>query len=212
MKYELLTVGPLDTNCYILYSGQEECLIVDPGFDADRIISVVDNLGKIPKYILLTHTHFDHIGALKDIKERYKNTKILLHPMEKDMLMQQSGFAMFFGIRIKDPPPADGLIDDGDVILIGEERLEVIYTPGHSQGSISFLSRSDGFVVVGDLLFEGSIGRTDFPGGSYDQIKSSIQKKIYTLPDEFIVLPGHGNLTRVGVEKRSNAFVRGESI
>ncbi len=212
MKYEMLTVGPLETNCYVIYSEYKECIIVDPGFEADEIISLVEKLGKIPKYVLLTHTHFDHISALRDIREKYKNVKILLHPMEKDMLTQQSGFAMFFGIRIKDPPPADGLVDEGDIISFGDNRLEVLYTPGHSPGSVSFLSREDKFVVVGDLLFEGSIGRTDFPGGSFEEIKRSIQKKIYNLPDEFDVLPGHGNRTKVGVEKRSNAFVRGDKI
>ncbi len=212
MKYEILTVGPLETNCYILYSDGDESLIVDPGFDADLILDAIKRLKKVPKFAILTHTHFDHISALRDLRDVYKNMKILLHPMEKDMLTKQSGFAKFFGIKIKDPPPADGLLDDGDIVSLGDERLEVIYTPGHSPGSISLLNRKDGFIVVGDLLFEGSIGRTDFPGGSFDEIKRSIQKKVYILPDDFIVLSGHGNTTKVGVEKRHNAFVRGELI
>ena len=212
MKYEMLTVGPLETNCYILYNDEKECLVVDPGFEAEEIVAVLNNLGKVPKFTLLTHTHFDHISALRDLKDSFKDMKILLHPMEKDMLTQQSGFAKFFGIKIKDPPPADGLIDEGDVVSLGEEKLEVIYTPGHSQGSISFINRKDRFIIVGDLLFEGSIGRTDFPGGSFEEIKRSIQKKVYILPNEFEVLPGHGNRTKVGIEKRHNAFVRGDAI
>lgn len=212
MKYEILTVGPLETNCYILYSNNPECIIVDPGFEAGLIKEKINALKRKPKFVLLTHTHFDHIGALRELKDEFRELKILLHPMEKDMLTQQTGFARFFGIKIKDPPPADGLIDEGDIVTIDEERLEVVYTPGHSLGSISFINRNDRFVIVGDLLFEGSIGRTDFPGGSFEEIKRSIQKKIYTLPDDFIVLPGHGNITRVGVEKRENAFVRGEGI
>ncbi|MCX7943161.1 MAG: MBL fold metallo-hydrolase [Deltaproteobacteria bacterium] len=212
MKYEVLVVGPLETNCYILYSNQKECIVVDPGFEAEEIIAFIEKLGKIPKMTLLTHAHFDHISALRDLRDKFKSMKILIHPMEKEMLTQQSSFARFFGIKIKDPPSADGLIDEGDVISLGDERLEVIYTPGHSQGSISFISREDKFVVVGDLLFKGSIGRTDFPGGSFEEIKRSIQKKIYNLPDEFDVLPGHGDLTKVGIEKRYNSFVRGEAV
>lgn len=212
MQYKVITVGPLETNCYILYSHHQECIIVDPGFEGEKIIEQIIELKRTPKYVLLTHTHFDHIGALKDIKDKFKNVKILLHPLEKDGLTQQSSLAMFFGIRIKDPPPADGLIDDGDVVTLGDERLEVLYTPGHSPGSVSFLSRDDKFVVVGDLLFEGSIGRTDFVGGSFEEIKRSIQRKIYSLPDDFDVLPGHGNKTKVGVEKRENPFVRGDRI
>lgn len=212
MKYEKLSVGPLETNCYILYSDEKECIVVDPGFDYEEIEGVLKRLGKVPKFALITHTHFDHIGALRDLKDVYKDMKILLHPLERDMLTNQSGFAKFFGIKIKDAPPANGVIDEGDVISLGVERLEVIYTPGHSPGSISFLNREDGFIIVGDLLFKGSIGRTDFPGGSFEEIERSIKKKVYILPDEFDVLPGHGEITKVGIEKRSNAFVRGEAI
>lgn len=213
MRYDTLSVGPLETNCYILYNDSEkECIVVDPGFEPQSIIDRIESLTKIPMYAILTHTHFDHIGALRDLKERYENMKILLHPLEKDLLLKQSDFARFFGMRIKKPPPADGLLDDGDKVRLGEEILDVLYTPGHSIGSISLLNQRDRFVIVGDLLFMGSIGRTDFPGGSFEEIKRSIQNKIYTLPDDFIVLPGHGERTEVGVEKRENQFVRGKDI
>jgi len=213
MEYRRLILGPLDTNCYILYNEKSaESIVVDPAAEAEKIIDVLNEIRKTPKVVVLTHTHFDHIGALKDLKDAYKDMKILLHPLEKDMLKSQSGFARFFGIKIKEPPPADGLIDEGDVLQLGDDRLEVLYTPGHSSGSISLLNKNDRFIIVGDLLFQGSIGRTDFPGGSFEEIKRSIQKKVYSLSDDFIILSGHGEKTRVGVEKKENPFVRGETI
>jgi glyoxylase-like metal-dependent hydrolase (beta-lactamase superfamily II) len=212
MEYRRLILGPLETNCYILFNGKcGDCIIVDPAYEFEKIVEVITELKKNPMLAVLTHTHFDHIGALKDLKDNYRDMKILLHPLEKDMLKSQSGFARFFGIKIKEPPPPDGLIDEGDVLQLGGERLEVLYTPGHSSGSISLLNRNDRFVIVGDLLFQGSIGRTDFPGGSFEEIKRSIQKKIYSLSDDFLVLSGHGESTRVGIEKKENPFVRGES-
>jgi len=157
-----------------------------------------------PALILNTHGHIDHIGANKDIKEKF-NIPLYIHSADSPMLgnVKQSEMAAFLGVI--DSPSADHLLNDGDKIKIGKSFLRVIHTPGHSPGSVSFLG--DGFLLSGDTLFFGGVGRTDLPGGSWKDMESSIKNKILTMPDEMIVLPGHGPFTTVGQEKRANPFI-----
>lgn len=205
MNYEMLAVGPLETNCYVVYCQDSlECAVVDPGAEADRIFQLIARKSLKPALILNTHGHIDHIGANKDIKEKF-NIPLYIHSADSPMLenVQQSEMAIFLGAM--DSPSPDHLLNDGVKIKIGESFLRVIHTPGHSPGSVSFLG--DGFLLSGDTLFFGGVGRTDLPGGSWKDMESSIKNKILTMPDEMIVLPGHGPITTVGQEKRANPFI-----
>jgi len=205
MNYEVIAVGPLETNCYVVYCQDSlECAVVDPGAEADRIFQLIARKSLKPALILNTHGHIDHIGANKDIKEKF-NIPLYIHSADSPMLenVQQSEMAIFLGAM--DSPSPDHLLNDGDKIKVGKSFLQVIHTPGHSPGSVSFLG--DGFLLSGDTLFFGGVGRTDLPGGSWKDMESSIKNKILTMPDEMIVLPGHGPFTTVGQEKRANPFI-----
>jgi hydroxyacylglutathione hydrolase len=205
MKYETLVVGPLETNCYLVYCQDTlECAVVDPGAEAERIFLMIARGNLKPVLILNTHGHIDHIGANKDIKEKF-NIPLYIHAADSPMLenVQKSEMAIFLGAV--DSPPPDNLLNDGDKIKIGKSFLRVIHTPGHSPGSVSFLG--DRFLISGDTLFFGGVGRTDLPGGSWKDMESSIKNKILTMPDEMVVLPGHGPSTTVGQEKRANPFI-----
>ena len=205
MKYESLIVGPLETNCYLVFCPETlECAVVDPGAEGDQIIRLIEKRSFKPTLLLNTHGHIDHIGANKDIKERY-DIPFYIHSADSPMLVSvlQSEMGIFMGA--KDSPPPDHFFEDGEKIEIGKSFLKVIHTPGHSPGSVSFLG--DGFLLSGDTLFCGGVGRTDLPGGSWQEMVSSINNKILTLPDEMIVLPGHGPHTTVGQEKSSNPFI-----
>jgi glyoxylase-like metal-dependent hydrolase (beta-lactamase superfamily II) len=205
MKYETLVVGSLETNCYLVYCPETlECAVIDPGGEPDEIIRLISGLGLKPVAILNTHAHVDHVGANKDIKDKF-NIPLYIHSADLSILekAQDSELALF--LEAKDSPTPDDFIKEGDEIKIGKSSLKVLHTPGHSPGSVSFLG--DGFLLSGDTLFFGGVGRTDFPGGSWQQLESSIKEKILVMPDETIVLPGHGPSTTVGEEKRSNPFI-----
>lgn len=205
MKYETLIVGPLETNCYLVYCQETlECAVVDPGAEAIRIFQLIAGKGLKPAVMLNTHGHVDHIGANKDIKEKF-NIPLYIHSADSSLLeeVQQSEISIFLGAR--DSPSPDHFLNDGDKIKIGKSFLRVIHTPGHSPGSVSFLG--DGFLLSGDTLFSAGVGRTDLPGGSWKEMENSIKNKILTMPDEMIILPGHGPSTTVGKEKSSNPFI-----
>jgi glyoxylase-like metal-dependent hydrolase (beta-lactamase superfamily II) len=205
MKYETIIVGSLETNCYLVYCEETlECAVVDPGAEADKIFPAIEHNDLKPSVLLNTHGHIDHIGANKDIKEKY-DIPLLIHSSDSPMLRSalQSGLAFFLGA--KNSPPADEFLKDEETVKFGNSSLKVIHTPGHSPGSVSFLG--DGFVLSGDSLFCQGVGRTDLPGGSWTELINSIKDKILTLPPETVVLPGHGPLTMVSHEKNSNPFI-----
>lgn len=205
MEYVPLIVGPLETNCYLVYCLETlECAVIDPGAEAGYITRQIAEKELRPRLILNTHGHVDHIGANKDIKDKY-DIPLFIHSADSPMLesVLQTEMGIFLGA--KDSPPADHFLDDGEEIKIGKSRLKVIYTPGHSPGSVSFLG--DGFLLSGDTLFFGGVGRTDLPGGSWPELVNSIKNRILTMPEEMIVLPGHGPHTTIGQEKRSNPFI-----
>ncbi len=206
MIVKALAVGPIMANCYIL--GCEEtrhAAVIDPGDEADRILMSLTEDKLNVKYILNTHGHFDHVGANKRLKE-VTGAKIAIHPDDAEMLDMINVAAASFGMAAENSPPPDLLINDGDKITFGNITLEVLHTPGHSLGGVSFFS--DGVVFVGDTLFAGSIGRTDFPGGDFNTLISSVKNKLFVMPDEVKVLTGHGPATTIGQEKRTNPFFR----
>jgi len=206
---KMLPVGPLLTNCYIVGCEEtKEGAIIDPGGDADRILATVEETGLTVKYVINTHGHFDHILANRKVVEA-TGAKLAIHPKDEPMLLAKlSGLANFFGLGgIIPSPPPDLLLEEGDELLVGKLRFKVLHTPGHSPGSISLYNEEEGVVFAGDVLFNGGIGRTDLPGGSYRTLMESIRNKLLTLPDETIVYPGHGPPTTIGKERRSNPFL-----
>ncbi len=206
MIIKTLTVGPIMANCFIVgCENTKSAVVIDPGDEADKILMTLAESQLTVKYIINTHGHFDHVGANKKMKE-VTGAEILIHAADADMLEQISMASQAFGISVENSPPADRTIGEGDQITFGDITLNVIHTPGHSPGGIAL--SADGVVFVGDSLFYGSIGRTDFPGGDYNTLISSIKNKLFPLGDEVVVYTGHGPETTIGQEKRMNPFLK----
>ncbi len=199
-----LTVGPIMANCFIVgCENTREAAVIDPGDEPDKILLTLAGLKLKVKYIINTHGHFDHVGGNKKMKDA-TGADILIHSLDAPMLGYIAKSASAWGMNGEDSPPPDLMLKDGDEVKFGDITLKVIHTPGHSPGGISLYS--DGVVFVGDTLFAGSIGRTDFPGGDFDTLISSIRKKLFVLGDDVRVFTGHGPETTIGAEKRYNPF------
>ena len=199
-------VGPIMANCYMLGCEEtKEAVVIDPGAEADMILTTLASLKLKVKYILNTHGHFDHVGANRRMKEVTK-APLMIHEADEPMLADLKSAASAFGLPAENSPDADTHLHDGDEIAFGKIILRVIHTPGHSQGGVCFYTK--GHVFVGDTLFAGSIGRTDFPGGNYDQLIDNVRQKLFSLPDKTTVHPGHGPETSIGREKQTNPFFR----
>lgn len=206
MIIETLVVGPLQVNCYIV--GDEktrEVIVIDPGGDARDILSMLQQHHLTVTAIVNTHAHFDHLFALNEVRAATR-APFLLHTDEEPVLAMAQASALLFGMRIAKPAPADRLLREGDEVSAGAITLKVLHTPGHSQGGICLLH--DKSVFVGDTLFQAGIGRTDLPGGDYATLMRSIRDKLFPLPDDTVVYPGHGPATTMGDEKRWNPFLR----
>jgi hydroxyacylglutathione hydrolase len=205
MIIKKLAVGPIMANCFIVGCSQtRQAAVIDPGDEADRILFALAEEKLTVTHIINTHSHFDHVGANKRMKE-VTAAAILIHAQDAPMLQLLSRMAAAWGMSAEDSPPPDRTIDEGDLIQVGTITFNVIHTPGHTPGGVSLYA--DNCLFVGDTLFAGSVGRTDFPGGDFDALKSSIQKKLFALPDKVKVFTGHGPDTTIGEEKRSNPFV-----
>ncbi|QHE52954.1 MBL fold metallo-hydrolase [Pontibacillus sp. HMF3514] len=207
MEVEQLPLGTLGTNCYLIEQNKKT-LIIDPGGDAEKLIRMIERRELTPKAILLTHAHFDHIGALDEVRDHF-NVPVYVHQEEKDWLEDpEKNGSKFFSMVVSpiQARPADHFIDPGNM-TIADFTFEVRHTPGHSPGSVSFVFKDGGFVIAGDTLFEGGIGRTDLPGGNHDLLIESIRKEILSLDAEMEVYPGHGGATTVEKEKLSNPFL-----
>lgn len=206
MEYERIVVGSLETNCYLVYCEEtRECAVVDPGAEPEKIIHAIEKKELVPSVLINTHGHVDHVGANKDIKDKF-DIPLCIHPADSRMLDNILATAMGFFLGAKKSPQPDRFLEDGEKIQVGKQHLKVIHTPGHSPGSVSLAG--DGFLLTGDVLFCGGVGRTDLPGGSWEKLEDSIREKIYSFPDATEVLPGHGPLTTIGREKLSNPFIR----
>ena len=207
MIIERLALGSLSTNCYLV--GDElsrEGMVIDPAAEAGTILERAKALKLDIKLIVLTHAHFDHVGALKELKEATK-AEIAIHADDAKSLQSAHLSSLNWGVSFPPPPPPDRLLQDGDNLNLGSQRFLVLHTPGHTPGGICLLGQ--GVVFTGDTLFSSSIGRTDFPGSSYDAIMDSLRRRLMVLPEDTIVYPGHGPETTIGQEKRRNPFLKG---
>ena len=206
MILERLVVGPLASNCYIVASEMtRKGMIIDPGDEADKILKKVNDLQLDIKTIVLTHGHFDHIGAVKATSEA-TGSEVCIHPDDAGALQGQHK-SSFFSMSYPAASSPKRLINDGDDINIGDLRFLVLHTPGHTPGGICLLGQ--GVVFTGDTLFNHSVGRADLPGGSYKQLLNSLHIKLMVLPDETLVYPGHGPGTTISAERQGNPFLRG---
>ncbi len=209
MILESFPVGPLQANCTIL--GDEEAgeaIVIDPGDEADHIARRLTELDLKLKEILVTHAHIDHVGGAARLKQ-LTGAPILLNDNDLPLLRSLATQAAWLGMEAPETAPPDGSLADGLLVGLDRYRAEVLHTPGHSQGSVCLHFAPLKLLIAGDTLFAGSIGRTDLPGGNNEQIIHSIQTRLLPLPDETRVLTGHGPETTIGVERRSNPFLRG---
>jgi len=204
MILRALVVGPIQANCYILGCERtREAAVIDPGGDSDKILITLakDKLRCI--YIINTHGHFDHSAENRRLKE-VTGSQLLIHRGDAPMILHQGASGRSWGMNVDNSPPPDRYLEEGDIVTFGDISLKVLHTPGHSPGGISLFS--DKMLFVGDTLFAGSIGRTDFPGGDYEGLIRNVREKIFPLGDDVVVYPGHGPKTTVGRERRTNQF------
>ncbi len=210
IKIQSFTFNPFQENTYVLHDDSNECLIIDPGcYNLEERKALVDYIEKnalTPVKLLNTHAHIDHILGNKFIADKY-SLKLEMH--QDDVITLESGkvSASIFGIDYDESPQPGVFINEGDLIIFGNSQMEIVFTPGHSRGSICFFNRNEKFIIGGDVLFLESIGRTDLPGGNHTQLLDSIKNKLFTLADDFTVHPGHGPSTTIGHEKMYNPFL-----
>ncbi len=206
MIQKALLVGLLEVNCYILGDEEtKEAVVIDPGGDEDEILETLKFHGLKCKLIIDTHGHFDHVDANAPVQVA-TGAQIAIHSLDAHMLSRPSQDALLFTGNRARTSKADILLKEGDVLSFGKYRLKVLHTPGHTPGHISLVLENHTVVYVGDLLFAGSIGRTDFPGGSFEALINAVKTKIFPLGDQYTVFPGHGPVTTVGQEKKNNPF------
>ncbi len=201
MEIKVYEITPFLVNTYILIS-EGEAIVIDPGEANPKLIKDLETLEV--KAVINTHCHIDHCGGNFGVC-RATGAPLLVHPESKILLQTLGQQALMFGVPVQSSPPPDGYLQEGDEIKVGDIVLKVLYTPGHAPGHISLVG--DGITFVGDVLFQGSIGRTDLPGGDYETLLSSIKEKLFFLPDNTVVYPGHGPTTTIGAERTDNPFV-----
>jgi hydroxyacylglutathione hydrolase len=208
MIHEILPVGPLQCNCSIFGDeASREGLVVDPGDEIEAILGIVERHGLKVKAIVVTHAHIDHIGGAQKLKQA-TGAAVYMNLNDAELQKMLDVQAAWLGMKPPEAVAIDALAKEGDTLLVGATAFHVLHTPGHTQGSISLWIPDKGKLVAGDTLFRDSIGRTDLPGGDGKQILRSIHDKLLPLPEETVVIPGHGDTTTIGREKRHNYFLQ----
>ncbi len=210
---EMATLGPFETNTYLVYpkgGGRgAPCWIVDPSFGPEPVIERVKELGLKPTAIVLTHAHADHIAGVDEVLESFPGLPVLVHEAEREWLSDSvRNLSLLGGMPVTAQGPTR-TIAEGEELEVGGVKWRVLHTPGHSHGGITLYHAKSGTAIVGDTLFAGSVGRSDFPGSDGRVLERSIQTKLYTLPEDTRIFPGHGPSSTIGREKKTNPFVRG---
>ena len=210
LSIEPLVFNSFQVNTYLVSNEKGDCLVIDPAFYSPEEINYFDRYISSKGFTIIgqlnTHCHVDHVLGVKHMQTKY-GCPLQAHPDELGLLNNAPLMGEVFGLQVEAISKIDKHMSDGDLITIGEDSLRAILVPGHSPGSLSYYSPESGFVVTGDALFQGSIGRTDLPGGDYDTLITSIQNRLMTLPPETIVYPGHGDSTTIGEEEKDNPFL-----
>jgi hydroxyacylglutathione hydrolase len=217
-QIETFTLGPYATNCFLVYQGRaaaaagdgaRECWIIDASFEPAAIAERIAQLRLAPSKLILTHAHMDHIAGVGELLSKFPECQLLIHEAEAAWLTNPAlNLSAMAGMPMT-TREAHRLLRHDETLRLGEHEWRILHTPGHSPGGITLYSEEAGAAIVGDALFAGSIGRTDFPGCDFDTLATSIRTRLYTLPDATMVYPGHGPTTTIGREKASNPFVRG---
>lgn len=206
MVVKTLAVGPIQTNCYLIGCSKTlEGAVIDPGWDAPRILAEAEAHGITIKYVLNTHAHWDHVSANADVVEA-TGAQLAIHPYDLPLLRARGG-ADVWGIPVEPSPEPDVELTEGQLVRIGQLRLQVLFTPGHTPGHVSFFEADAGVVFDGDVLFKQGIGRTDLPGGDYHALMRSIRDVLMALPPETVVYSGHGPATTIGEERWANPWL-----
>lgn len=214
MKLKTFVFNPVEENTYLLYDETGECIIIDAGCfypeEKAELKQFIEEKQLTVKRLINTHLHFDHCFGANFVIDTY-NVELEAHGGDEELLKRLPDQAAMFGFRVNEPSPKiSRYIQENDIITFGNQSLRAIHVPGHSPGSIVFFSEEQGCAFVGDVLFQRSVGRTDLPGGNFELLKSGIQTKLYTLPDETRVFSGHGPETSIGFEKRNNYYIKAD--
>lgn len=205
------TFNPFSENTYVIYNDKREAWIVDPGMyhqeEVKELTDFLEEKNLTPRAIINTHTHIDHIFGVPALKNKY-NIPFHIHESDLPVLQGAKGSAMLFGFNYPEAPKPDGFIPHGHKWQLGDEAVDILFVPGHSPGSIAFYYAPGNWLISGDALFNGSIGRSDLPGGNHETLINSIKNELFPLPEETKVYSGHGPATTIGQEKKSNPFLQ----
>ena len=209
MIIKQIILGSIENNNYLLIDdnkeGENKAVLIDCTQYSEDIVKTLEEYGAILKYILLTHGHFDHILGVNDFKKKYSDCKILVNKKDQILLSDIGKFAQYFGLQNAEAQNVDGFVEENQIIKFGQTEIKVIETSGHTLGGVCYLVNDNLF--TGDTLFLESVGRTDLPGGNFNELKSNIQEKLFTLDDKIKVYPGHGPSSTIGHEKINNQFL-----
>ena len=212
MIHEIIPVGPLQCNCSVIGDeASREAIVIDPGDDVQLVLNLVEKHNLRVKQIVITHAHIDHVGGAMKLRAA-TGAPILLNQNDYTLLKMLDMQAAWVGMRSPGKVEIDQSLEQADTVKAGSLAAQVLHTPGHTEGSICLYFPAEQKVIAGDTLFAGSIGRTDLPGGSYEKILRSIHDGVLALPDETIVIPGHGPSTTIGEERESNPFLQGRGV
>lgn len=207
INMRIVPVGPLDVNCYIIWDSKKRGVVIDAGGDADRLKSLIDEESLDIRYLLNTHGHFDHIGGITELKD-HLGVPFGIHREDHFQLKEAVEHGRFHGLEVASTPVADMALEDGMAVEVSDELvIDVIHTPGHTKGGVCFYLKDSGILITGDTLFAGSVGRTDLPGGDYNELMDSLKDKLMSLPGDVSIYPGHGPASTIDMELKTNPFM-----